>query len=62
MTVGSSDNLSDMKAVHGALESPFTIRRFMDCENGIMYNSNKIHEKSEFKSYYPILNSNWKNQ
>lgn len=61
MTVGSSDGFSDIKGVHMRIDSPYAIRRFMDSEHAVSGATNKIHEKSEFKSYFPISNSNWNN-
>lgn len=60
MTVGSSDGLSDLKVVHNNLDSPYAIRRFIDCDIAMVGTSTKIHEKSEFKSFNPNSNSNWK--
>ena len=60
MTVGSSDGHSDAKAVQDTLDSPYAIRRFVDSENGMGANSNKIHEKTDFNSHYHNSNSNLK--
>jgi hypothetical protein len=60
MTVGSSEGHSDAKAVQDTLDSPYAIRRFVDSESGAGANSNKIHEKGEFKPHYPHANSNIK--
>ena len=66
LSVGTADGFSEIKPIHGsAIESPFTIRRFIDCENGVEDASKNIQEKgSEFKSYYHphhLQNSNFKN-
>jgi hypothetical protein len=62
LTIGTQDGLSDIKGVHGMMESPYVIRRFTDGEHGMIgATSIKIHEKSEFKSYYRT-NSNLKDQ
>lgn len=68
MTVGSCEGYSDLKVIHCSTESPYAIRRFVDCEAAMMgpttgaarnASQSKILERSEFKSYNQI--QNWKN-